>query len=678
VAAGRDHGPGGGAAGWAAVEPVLAAVAGAPEVGQRLGSVRRAVFAAAAAQWSRTGPDGWGPVPGTPPSWLAERLGHPRGLMAWWAGAPAEDRVALAVVATAAADLGTAPGQLRSAFEVDALLDAARRALIEVLDPGTASPGVVVPVGVEVMVAVLRRLAEWSDQVVDGLPEHADDQRRELAEVRLLQRFAGAGWTTGPALWVRAWQLLDELAARPAADRARPLPLMTAGVLLVLLQHLKEDLNADGPGYEFLAGPGWVAAVLGAAGVDLDRMAADWEHDSVRDKIIKGVAAVAFGAPRWMGRTARRWWTVTRLGGPVRWQVDPRFAPHRDLAAGVRDTAMAGADDLRQTQVLSAWLALVDSLARAPAPADALLAEQVPAVLGRLRAALPATPAPARAALIDAARTELRRTWVRWFAATRYGLDPDALPVPLESPAWDVAAGYEDVGHPVTAAVLAAHIPAGGGAAGIEAGERVWVGALAAAGEHERPLRLSAAPDRLVVVGPEPGVAGPGSEVVVGVARNQVGIMRSGHSPFDSCLDYEDGSHRELVQAHLLHPGSAMVHVLAPERRTALALIRVVRTRAGLLPLTNRVLTSSRRPFTPAVIDYLREWADELDTWLLLGTWQKALLPPDPGPVHRLKVVVPASPIGPTLWADSLDAKNALVLPHSRVLHVHRLRGPKR
>jgi hypothetical protein len=607
------------------------------------------------------------------------RLGRPRRLGAWWAGAGPGDRTALAVVAVVA-DLGTTRGQLQSAFEVDALLNAARQALVEVLNPGAASPEVVAPVGVEVMVAVLQRLAEWSDQVVDGLPEHADDQRRELAEIWLLHPFAGAMWSTGPQLWVQAWRLLAGLAARPAEQRARPLSPMTAAVMLVLLQHLKEDLHADEPGYEFLAEPGWVAPVLEAVGVDADQLAVDWGRDSVRNRIVRAMTVVVTGAPPWLGRLSRRWWTVARLSGLVRWQVDPRFAPYRDLADAVRDAAVTGTDDLRRTQVLAAWLALVDSLARAPAPADPLLAEQIPAVLGQLLAALPDTPPSARESSIGAARAQLRQAWVRWFAASRYGLDPtDALPVPVESTAWDVVAGHEEVSDPVTTAVLDAYIRAGGGAAGIAAADRVWLAALADAGEHRRPLRLSAPPDRLVRVGPEPGVAGPGSEVLIGVARDQIKIMEFGHSPFDSCLNCVDGSHRELAQAYLLHPDTAMVQVLDPAGRGApLAFIRVVRTPAGLLAVTNRVMTSSMRPFTPAVVDYLSGWAAELGTELLIGEWQGKLLPADPGPVHELEIVIAPPPIGPTLWADALDDKNALVLPYREVLRVHRFPRMKR
>src|SRR4029450_12600580 len=141
------------------------------------------------------GRDRWRAVPEPPPPWLVARLGRPRRLGAWWAGADPGDRTALAVVAVVA-DLGTTRGQLQSAFEVDTVPNAARQALVEVLNPGAASSEVVAPVGVEVMVAVLQRLAEWSDQVVDGLPEHADDQRRELAEIWLLAPFAGGVGST--------------------------------------------------------------------------------------------------------------------------------------------------------------------------------------------------------------------------------------------------------------------------------------------------------------------------------------------------------------------------------------------------------------------------------------------------------------------------------------------------
>jgi hypothetical protein len=679
MTAGRDRGAAGPGV-RAEVWPLLAAVAGAPEVGQRLGSVRRAVFSAVAAEWSRVGPAGWGPTPAAPPQWLVDRLGRPRRLEAWWVGAEDRDRAALAVAAVVADDLGVPRGQVRAASGVDALVDAARRELVEGLGPDPGRRELGRPVEAELVVEVLQRVPEWSDRVTGGLAEHVAQQRRDVAEIGLLRRFVSGTWTEGARMWAQAADLLGELAERPVEDRTRRLPPMTAGALLVLLRSLREDLHADGPGYEFLAEPGRVAAVVATAGGDLDQLAADWARDSVRTRLIRLMVWAVIGARPWMGRVPRRSWTVARMGGVIRWHVDPRFARHLDLTDAVRDAALAGADDVRQNQVLSAWLTLLDSLARMPEPADEIVAELVPRVLGRLLDTLPTALPTVRVSLLGAARAQVRRAWVRSFAAHRYGLDPDALPVPVDSPVWDVVAGHDDVSDPVTTAVLTAYVRAGGGAAGIEAADRVWLDALAAAGERSEPLRLLSPSDRVVRVAPEPGVAGSGSDVVIGVARDHVDIMGFGLEPFDSCLNCVDGSHRDLAQAYLLRPDVAVVYLWSRaadgSRGALLGAIPVIRTRAGLLPLTNRVITSSMRPFAPAVVDFLRGWAADLGTPLLIGEWQEELLPADPGPAQRIKIVIPAPPFGPTLWADALDTRNAVVLPFSKVLHVHQLRGP--
>jgi hypothetical protein len=293
--------------------------------------------------------------------------------------------------------------------------------------------------------------------------------------------------------------------------------------------------------------------------------------------------------------------------------------------------------------VLGAWADLVRSVTGMGSLLGygSARTERVEEILGRLRAEASGRAGPDRVSVIGAAAQELGSLRARWFLQGLSELARD-FRSPPQAQLWE--------------ALLRVHLDAGGGAAGSAAFEKAWLGSYQTlSGRRPSPLRgrsLDAVDYR---------VDGVADGVVVDVVRDPVEIGEV------------------APQAAFTYRGHPDVAVLAAwERRgdgstgRRLALLAVVETDHGLLPLAERVDTDGVPGVGRAFGEHLRAWAGMLGQPLLVTSGQAAALAVDVShsPPVELDLTVPGHGFGPArIWAEVLGGDRELPVRFTSRVH---------
>jgi hypothetical protein len=514
--------------------------------------------------------------------------------------------------------------------------------------------------------AVLRGLPDW----VAGLDRRAlravADRALEIHGLARLHRFLAADEPGTDGVWALSVPVLGTLAASGAGSSA-----LRPGMLLMLLAELASG-RASGPAdLAALAGPGRLGAALpGVPGW--------WEEAAPRARIALAVAAAAVGAEPWLGELLDPALGEDELVDLARFSIDPRFDRARARLAAVRGAALREIDppELRG-RVLRGWLAVVRASMRVPRALDAPVAARLQRAAALLVAQLPAAAPELRADLLGDVALGLTTAAPELYARVRLGLPADRpLPLPTDSPDWQVAMRYDDVLDPVAAAMVRIHLLTGGGAPGSSAATGVWFAQAARlAPDVPRPLRLHpglSARSYLLL-----GADGSMVEALVGPTTDIIEILRVAHRLAGGRDDDVDDLSRSVDQDLLLHQDAV---VLGAWRRRPdggagewLAGIGLVRTDLGLFFLGTAAVGDAVIDVGAAFGDFAARRAPVVGTALVVSEDQESLLPPEPLLFEQQAVVLPAAVLGAgRLRVPVIDPpRGALVqLPHVEVLRV--------
>ncbi len=530
------------------------------------------------------------------------------------------------------------------------------------------------------LLAVLERLAVRELAGLPGAGEVLADVRARIGDQQAVLRLAESDWSVPFEVWSAAWVegMLAELTATYPGTPTR----LRGAVLQTLLDYFEMDLG-EGE-LRFLADPGWLGGVFATAEPGVWKwLFGNWSDVHQRDQLLRGLAAAATGAPSWFGEMPKRNRSRSWLTTLVRWGADPRLAPHHDAVNALLAGLPARGVDGERGRALSAWLDVVAALVRV---APILTGEQrhagIEEILVRLRGVL-ARPGEDRVGVLSEAATQVQVAGIGFYLDD-IGVHRAAgrpLPMPVEAREWDVLLGHHHVADPAFTAAVAHYVREGGGVEGSEAFWRHWHARL----EHldgRSPVvaRERAPPPFVTVVHPAGDPDGAGLPVRLTVERDPVQILLLGHPRLGgSCLDCLTGTKRRAAQAYVMNPGISVVYARrsdAPATGPRLARVAAASTDEGLLPLSEKVYTSSKWDFRAAFGEQLLRMAARTGEDLLLTAQQVAafgiVLPAGAAP-EMVTVTLPHTADGPdTIHAEAFGGDHSLSTPI--ILEVYRLR----
>lgn len=405
---------------------------------------------------------------------------------------------------------------------------------------------------------------------------------------------------------------------------------------------------------------------------------------SRRDQLTMALLIAATGRAEWVRDIPRRQSSRGNLTELLRLLT----APELDSARPEMLAILHRLPDRRwsgdRAQFLTAWLWLAQNLVRMSPAVTALdLQPAVREALRRLDQRLRTEQRTVLATAIRAALTDLQRLVIAR-AGDLHGARLDQ-PVDIEpgSDLWNALVGYlgETGARPELSRLLARYLEVfaitGSREAASAAFHAAWVDWLTPRARRAPPViaRDQAPADEIAIVG--------GREVIIGVARDPVGILHLGHPNLGGhCFDCVRGRQRQDAQDYVLHPRIAVVfaweRLPGGGRGRRLAVISVFVTDQGIVWFSHPY-TSSAIDFAPALRAYLDRWAAATNQPLLTPVARAATYRPAEtaipagGTARTTTLTFPADGAVERVWADPFHGH--IDLPAAFEVQVHESAG---